>query len=84
MAEDICHFVKQDDRLCLLLIIGGTTDGYKEAIVIKHAYQESKRNLDKLFNSLQTLELNRIFQGLLLRETVLGFLEYNGKIFLHI
>jgi len=51
-ADGIYTNVRQDDRLCLLVIIGSTSDGKKELIALEDGFRESKDSWSELITDL--------------------------------
>lgn len=51
-ADGIYSNVRMDDRLCLLVIMGVTSDGRKELIAVEEGYRESEASWLELLNGL--------------------------------
>ncbi|MGP1923689.1 MAG: hypothetical protein ACTS73_01695 [Arsenophonus sp. NEOnobi-MAG3] len=55
LADGIDTSVRQDNYLCLLVIIGVTEHGRKEHVAVEDDYRESETKLAELLNGLRTM-----------------------------
>ncbi|MGG2143910.1 IS256 family transposase [Symbiopectobacterium sp. RP] len=79
-ADGIYSHVRQDDRLCLLVIIGVTEHGRKELVAVEDAYRESEANWAELLNGLRARGLT-VSPKLATGDGALGFWNAMAKIF---
>ncbi|MGP1924216.1 MAG: hypothetical protein ACTS73_04755 [Arsenophonus sp. NEOnobi-MAG3] len=71
MADGINSPVRQNNRLCLLIIISLTKHGCKKLVAVEDSYLELEaRNLAELFNRLLARGLTISPRGFLRGETV--------------
>ncbi|MGG2141013.1 IS256 family transposase [Symbiopectobacterium sp. RP] len=79
-ADGIYSHVRQDDRLCLLVIIGVTEHGRKELVVVEDGYRELEANWVELLNGLRARDLT-VSPKLATGDGALGFWNAMAKIF---
>lgn len=71
-ADGIYTNVRQDDRLCLLVVIGSTIDGKKELLGLEDGFRESKASWPELITSLHQRGLKKL-PKLAVGDGALGF-----------
>lgn len=79
-ADGIDSHVRQDDRLCLLVIIGVTEHGRKELVAVEDGYRESEANWAELLNGLRARGLT-VSPKLATGDGALGFWNAMAKIY---
>ncbi|MGG2141831.1 IS256 family transposase [Symbiopectobacterium sp. RP] len=79
-ADGIYSHVRQDDHLCLLVIIGVTEHGRKELVAVEDGYRESEANWAELLNGLRARGLT-VSPKLATGDGALGFWNAMAKIF---
>ncbi|EGV27648.1 transposase mutator type [Thiorhodococcus drewsii AZ1] len=52
-ADGVYSNVRQDDRVCLLVIVGVTEHGYKELVAVEDGYRESEASWGEVLTSLR-------------------------------
>lgn len=79
-ADGIYSNVRQDDRLCLLVIIGVTEHGRKELLAVEDGYRESEASWSEVLNGLRARGLT-ISPKLATGDGALGFWKALAKIY---
>jgi len=77
-ADGVYSNVRQDDRLCLLVIIGVTEHGRKELVAVEDGYRESEASWSELLSGLRSKGLE-ISPKLAIGDGALGFWKALSK-----
>lgn len=79
-ADGIYSNVRQDDRLCLLVVIGVTEHGRKELIAVEDGYRESEASWFELLSGLRSRGLT-VSPKLATGDGAMGFWNALAKVF---
>ncbi|WGE30902.1 IS256 family transposase (plasmid) [Edwardsiella tarda] len=79
-ADGIYSYVRQDNRLCLLVIIGVTELGRKELIAVEDGYRESEASWFELLSGLRSRGLT-VSPKLAIGDGATGFWNALAKVF---
>lgn len=79
-ADGIYSNVRQDDRLCLLVVIGVTEHGHKELLAVEDGYRESEASWFELLSGLRSRGLT-ISPKLATGDGAMGFWNALAKVF---
>lgn len=79
-ADGIYSNVRQDDRLCLLVIIGVTEHGRKELLAVEDGYRESEASWFELLSGLRSRGLT-VSPRLATGDGAMGFWKALAKVF---
>ena len=79
-ADGIYSNVRQDDRLCLLVVIGVTEHGRKELIAVEDGYRESEASWYELLSGLRSRGMT-ISPKLATGDGAMGFWNALAKVF---
>ena len=79
-ADGVYSNVRQDDRLCLLVIVGVTEHGHKELVAIEDGYRESEASWLEVLRGLQQRGLSTA-PKLATGDGALGFWKALHKVF---
>lgn len=79
-ADGIYSNVRQDDRLCLLVIIGVTEHGRKELLAVEDGYRESEASWLEVLNGLRSRGLT-VSPKLATGDGAMGFWNALAKVF---
>ncbi|EPY6113007.1 IS256 family transposase [Salmonella enterica subsp. enterica serovar Bareilly] len=79
-ADGIYSNVRQDDRLCLLVVIGVTEHGHKELIAVEDGYRESESSWYELLSGLRSRGIT-ISPKLATGDGAMGFWNALAKVF---
>lgn len=79
-ADGVYSNVRQDDRLCLLVIVGVTEHGRKELVAIEDGYRESEASWLEVLRGLQQRGLSAV-PKLAIGDGALGFWKALHKVF---
>jgi len=79
-ADGIYSNVRQDDRLCLLVIIGVTEHGRKELIAVEDGYRESEASWFELLSGLRSRGLT-VSPTLATGDGAMGFWNALAKVY---
>ena len=79
-ADGIYSNVRQDDRLCLLVVIGVTEHGRKELIAVEDGYRESEASWYELLSGLRSRGL-MVSPKLATGDGAMGFWKALAKVF---
>ncbi len=79
-ADGIYSNIRQDDRLCLLVVIGVTEHGRKELIAVEDGYRESEFSWYELLSGLRSRGLT-VSPKLATGDGAMGFWNAEAKVF---
>ncbi|KAB5494276.1 IS256 family transposase [Serratia sp. RJAL6] len=79
-ADGIYSNVRQDDRLCLLVVIGVTEHGRKELLAVEDGYRESEASWFELLSGLRSRGLT-VSPKLATGDGAMGFWKALAKVF---
>lgn len=79
-ADGIYSNVRQDDRLCLLVVIGVTVHGRKELLAVEDGYRESEASWYALLSNLRSRGLT-VSPKLATGDGAMGFWNALAKVF---
>ncbi len=79
-ADGVYSNVRQDDRLCLLVVVGVTEHGRKELVAIEDGYRESEASWLEVLRGLQQRGLSTV-PKLAIGDGALGFWKALHKVF---
>lgn len=79
-ADGIYSNVRQDDRLCLLIVIGVTEHGRKELLAVEDGYRESEASWFELLSGLRSRGLT-VSPKLATGDGAMGFWNALAKVF---
>ena len=77
-ADGVYSNVRMDNRLCLLVIVGVTEQGYKELVAVEDGFRESEASWYELLSGLKARGLT-VSPKLAIGDGALGFWKALGK-----